>query len=413
MSSSLNIARGPATVADATTVYPAYSGRMTSPTTTVANAESPVRDAGTFKNLFTYISSNNASNTSTITLQKSQVNTAVTISVLTTQTGVKEDTSNTVSFANTDEINYVITVPSEAGSHSIIVEVLACEFVPDTTTNCITLFDSAQPITISTASTTRWLTPSGNYTWSNTTEANAKFRIRTTATASNLYTYVSSNSRTTDTVISTRVNGGAGSQSVTYTSGQTGPKEDTSGTDSLVAGDDFYYQLTTGTGTQNITLEGTSNRMVTTNDDFFLLASENGVGVNFNVTTYFPAAGYLNTSTTLANTEVYPRFTFTAKELGVLVSSNTIATSNTTIHLMDNGAASSITVSYSASQTGLKNDSVNTASITTGTDEIAYRVVTPNTSGTITFRWMSILGDTSTTTTTTIPRPRLLLMMAG
>lgn len=411
-SSAIVVSRNSAGVIDATTRYfPIVGSNLNGSSTVAAAPPTSIREAGTASNGYIYISSNTASNTSTVTLQENGVDTAVTISIGGDQTGVKEDTSNTNLFAATDEANWEITVPSEAGTNTLVVAILGITFAPTTTTNTLTILGTGQSSIFSSASTTRFAAPSGGMGWI-TADTNIEYRIRGAFTSSDFYTTVSSNSRTTDIVLGTRKNSGSGNQSVTYAAGETGEKNDTTNTDSLVAGDDYNYYITSGTGTENIQILTVTTTLISTADEFVLLCSGTvGAAVSFNTTTYLPTAGAANAgfTTTEANTQYLPRFTFTAKELGSYVSANTIATSATTVHLMDNGGESSLTVSYAAGETGLKNDSSNTAEITSGTDEIDYRVVTPNTSGSLTFFWIGMLGDTSAGTI----RYRRLLASTG
>lgn len=368
-----------------------------SPNATMAiNAEAltqyPVRDAGTFSMLYTYSSANTASVTSTITLRKSLSNTTITVSYTSDQTGIKQDTTHTSTFAATDELDYVVVVPTEAGTNNLTLNVIKCEFSPTTVTDCIS-FVRASNSSLSTASTDTFIGISGRAAPEAQTEANVKFRIRESFTASDFYTTLSTNTRTTDTVYRTRVNGANGNQSTTYTSTQTGIKEDTSNNDTLVAGDDFNYSATTGTGTGTISGAFVSVSLINTSS-FSQLGGVRPAGsaISFNTTTYIPVTSECLNSTE-ASVEMLPQFdVFIASELGVFVSANTIATSATTVALRDNGSTSALTVSYAAGQTGLKNDSVNSVKFDGGTDEISYQVVTPNTSGSITFNWVGVLG---------------------
>ena len=416
MANSLIVHRGSSAFVDGSTRYTHIGGGFYASNSAIAQLETPIRDAGTFSNLFVYVATNTASVTSTITLQKNQVDTALTVSYTADQTGIKEDTSNTVSFVATDEANLEITVPTEVGTNTLTAQIFSMQFAPTTTTDCLSILhcNASGSVSHPTDSTTFYFVPNGLIAIS-TTEANNKYRVRATFTASDFYVHVPSNSRTTDTVLRTRVNGANGGQSVTYATTQTGVKEDTVNTDALVAGDDYNYSLTTGTGAGEaffVAKVGTS--VISTNSIFVCLVGDNdGDAIAFNVTAYYGAAGVLVDNTTEANSQVYPRFTFTTKELGAFVSANTIATSDTVVTLMDNGAASSVTVSYAAAQTGLKNDSTNTAEITSGTDEIDYRVVTPNTSGSLTFTWIGILGDTSVGAPPSVVTPLHTLLFMG
>lgn len=384
-------------VSDNTTRYLPITGYLFA-NSVIDYPEIPVRDAGSFSNLYTYAHTNTTGVTSVLTLLKSQVATALTVSYTSGQTGIKEDTSNSVAFANTDEVEYSVAVPTEAGTTTITLSVMAVNFTPDTSTNTISFLITQGASTDASASTTKFQSPEGILASpSTTTEANTKLRIRASVVFSDLYTYVSSNSRTTNTSYGTRKNGAAGSQIVTYTSGQTGVKEDASNTDSLVATDDYNYYITTSTGTENIILRVISTTGINT-AGFFIMESSNseGTGVGFGSTNYIGTSGRLQLTATEANAQTLARFTYVASELASYVSANT-SNGTTDIHIRDNGGNSSVTVQYTTTQTGLKNDTSNTTTITSGTDEINYGIVDGGSSGTVTFMWVSCMGKAAGT----------------
>ena len=396
---------------DAATYFTSLSGLIRAGASE-AQAETPVRDGGTFSNLYVYVSANTASVTSVITLRKSQADTAVTVSYTSDQTGVKEDTSNSVLFANTDEVDYSIVVPSEAGTNNMNIRIMSVQFAPTTTTDCIMFFMTNGAKTVNSASTSYYLVPNGQINHS-ITEADSKYRIRQSFTSSDFYAYASANARTTDTVFSTRKSGGDGGQGFTYTSGQTGVKEDNSGTDSLAAGDDFCFEIVTSTGTETMTLNVISCSMISTANFFPLLTGDAaGSGIVFNSTDQFPSAGALLFTTTELRAQTLPRFDFTATEFGTYATANTIITTATPIHVRDNGANGNLTVSYDVLQTGLKNDSVNSDVFTSGSDEINYQIITPNTAGTITLTWLGVLGSTAVTPATA-KISKMMLMGVG
>ena len=374
---------------DGATYYLAPLGAGINSVTVTGEIEIPIRDAGTFSNLFVYAPTNTASVSSTITLHKSRVDTALTVTYEADQTGIKEDTANSVAFAATDEAQWEITIPAEAGTNTLTLTLIGCQFAPDTGTNCVFFRGGNGTATISAASLTTY--SGGGSASFTTSEAIHKFRARLAFTAQDFSAFVTTNARTTDTTFTTRKNGAPGNQTVTYSSAQTGYKEDTVNTDSIAVGDDFNFAVTTGTGTGNIVVRHYTCTGINTGGQFVLF-SGGGVTLVNGVTVYIGIAGGLGNSATEANYQIYPRFNFTAKELGVMVNTN--GNGPVTITVRENGASSGISVTYSAFQTGLKNDSVNTAEIALGSDEIDYEVVTG--AGTLpNISWMSVLGETT------------------
>lgn len=368
---------------------------------TEAQAEFPVRKAGTFQNLYVNVITNSLSTTLTFTVRKSTADTAITVNYTTGQTGIKEDTSNTDAFAATDEIT--IKAAATAGSGTAVVQAVALEFVPDTATDSITFAGRTASSSTSVDSTTTFfhlITSVSN----NNTEAIVSWRAPSAFSFTNFYVYIVSNTRITDVSFALRKNSSDTAQILTYTAGQTGAKEDTTNTVSVVAGDLVNYRRTTSTGGGTIAfsvygvhINGSTGR--------FLMGSGVGQGVAIaaNLTRYMGISGNItDLGATESDYSVRPRFDFNLLEMSAYVATNTIATSPTVLTVRDGGADSSITISYSAGQTGLKTDTTNAAYITGGTDGINYKVVTPNTSGTFTLNQISVLGQSLQAYTLTI-----------
>jgi hypothetical protein len=328
-----------------------------------------------------------------ITLRKSVADTSITVTYAATQTGYKADTTNTSSFANTDEVNYKIVTDANVGTTTTTFSLFKIEFEPTTATDCISIGALSGSTSFTSASSTIYFTPFGRLT-SSVTEANAQYRARTAFISQDFYTYAGSNARTNDSVFGVRKNGAAGNQSVTYTAGQTGAKEDTANTDSVSVGDDFNYYLTTLTGVESLSMRVVSSSLVNTTNDFITgVASTGGASINFNNTVYTAVGGEwfgdVGTDGALFN---IPNFSFRAKEFSCNVATNTIATSDTVFNLVYDSVDTALTVSYAAAQTGLKNDSTHTLLIQSELHYVAYNIITPNTSGAIAPNWTAMVG---------------------
>ena len=395
MSKSLIVNVGTEDITDNNTAWQYLTTDLNENTILEERREIPIREAGTFANLYCFVVSNTASVTSVLTFRKSRANTSLTVSYTSDQTGIKEDNSNTASFASTDEATWQWVIPSEVGTNTLSINALAVDFTPDTVSNCISFFCGGGTTGFSTASVTYYAPPSTCLAFVSS-ETEIKFRIRQSFTSTNFSAFSFSNLRTTNTTVGTRVNGNNGNQSVTYSSGQSGAKEDTSNTDSLSAGNDYNYYITTGTGTEQSGILSLVTRVVNTSGYFQLINSlASGGSVAANTIVYTGINGEMLFNTTEANRSMYPRFTFTASELGSYVSANTGASLATNITVRDNGGSSAVTVQYLAGQTGLKNDSSNTTEITSGTDEINYMVQCLDLTGGVTITWIGCLGETS------------------
>lgn len=359
-------------------------------------AEAPIRHAGSFNYLFVRgISNTNTVDGTTFTLRKNGAGTGLTVSYLALQSGIKEDTTNSVSFANTDEACIEGNAPNDASGARLFVLVLTgVTFSPDTTTDgvCWMSVDGSNK-TINTADTHEYFMPAG-FNGTQATEAWQSLRIRAAFTASNLYTAVTSNARLTDTVFRSRKNSANGGMVITYSSLQSGVKEDTSGTDSLAIGDDYNYDFTSGTGTQSLVLVSITS-ILHSSQGYFQMMWGAGTGSTYNQnTTQYQAINSARGSAIVSpesTVQIYPRFDFTASEFGANVETNTFTTLATVARIRDNSANGNMSVSYGGGVTGVLFDSVNTDTISIE-DEINYQVVTPNQAGNIQFLWIAALG---------------------
>ena len=381
-------------VNDNLTRFLVMSGNLGFVTNAEERVELPIRDAGTASNLFVYVSTNTVSANTTVTVRKSRVDTAITVTYASDETGIKEDTANTATFAATDEIDIEVATGTEAGTNTITFTAMGLSYTPSS--NTISIAEHLSEATAPVNNTTYFFPPGGVTVSAFTaTEANCQYRVRQAFTAQDFYTFMTSNARTTNLTVKTRKNGADGAQSVVYTSGQTGAKEDTANTDSLAVGDDYNYAVTGGTDTGNIQVPQVSSTLLSTNNSFHLIVADDaGYGVGFNQNQLMPLGGRLRGTATEALTQVTTQFAWTASELGAYASANTILVSDSTVTFRLNGANSPVTVAYATLQTGLKNDSVNTAAVSAG-DEINAIVSTPNSSGTLTLTWIAITGATA------------------
>lgn len=393
---TFNVALSPSWTDNQTYFFPLGGGTVSNNLLSEDQAEIPIRDAGVFSNFYVYVFSNSASVTSVFTLRKSVSDTAVTVSYTSDQTGIKEDNTNTATFAATDEGCYSLVIPSEAGTNTLGFSVLGIKFTPTTTTDCITKMCAAGGSgNVNFDSGTRYYTAVGVSIAAATTEANSLFEIRGTFTASDFATFVSANARTTDTIFGTRKDGGAGAQSVTYTSGQTGAKEDTVNTDSLIAGSDYNYFVTTSTGTESLVIRTISTTLTSTANEFiFMNGRQGGIPAAAATTTYTGVSGSTSYSATDIDSQLLPSFTFTLKELVTWVITNT-QNGDSVVTVRDDGGNSPITVTYTSGQTGFKGDNTNTATITASTDEINYQIANAGSSGNTSYTYLGTIGVTS------------------
>lgn len=364
--------------------------------------EVPIRDAGTVRNLYVYISTAPSGATDTWTVDKSRVNTSLTVSYTAGQSGAKEDTSNSASFAATDEIS--VSWTTTTWTNPGIGAVCSVEFEPDATGDTLTKHTAAADMYFAPSASTTWYAlPFGVLYWSST-EAPTQWTARGDFTAQDLSVNVETNGRSTATTVRTRKNAANGGQSISVSSSATGLFEDTSGTDTLTDGDEYNYSVTAGTGTGAFITRTVNSTLISTDGQFVMGGGDNAaVTITANATRYVPVAGgFRSPDATEATTQILPRFDFTAKKLQVYCVANSINANSVVWTLRDNGADSSLAVTFTTGQTGLMEDTSNTATITGATDEIGIKINATHTSGSFTALWYDLLGETATSNAYTL-----------
>ncbi len=392
--SSLIVAAGTANYPDNQTNFASAMGAV-SASTTESLRQVPISYDGTVNNLYTYVTTNPTAVTTTFTVRKSGADTALIVSYTSGQTGVKEDNSNSFTVVNSDNLDYEITVPNDAGTASpVVATMISCQFVPSTSTYSVVPLTASGNASHSTDSVTRYT--GFGLLRVGTTEADLKYRVRTAATVANFWVNVGSNARTTDTVVKTRLNGADGANSVTYTSGQTGVKQ-SSNTDTIAVDDDYNFAIVTLTGGGAINFRQMTVGFRTTNNLFPMIIGGADTGTNFTtgVTRYAAVGGeLLGDRTTEPQTQLLPRFDFTAKEYNSYVRTNASGSGNCVVTFRDNTADSAMTLTYTPGQTGLKSDTSTNVTITSGTDNINHKIVNSG-NGTINMVWIAVMGDTT------------------
>lgn len=378
----------------ATTTYMGVGNSQRVVNSTESTRKIRVRHATTLRNAQIFVQTNTVTATSTWTLRQNGADTSIVLSVGSGATGFVEDTSNTVSVAAGDDINWKIV--TGATGTSITSNTLGVQSDPVSTTKTTSLLVHGYDIAFGTASTTQYGHPTRG-SWV-TTEAEAQMKIRTAGVMKNFAVFVGGNARTTNSTYKSRVNGADGVFSVTYGSGATGLQEDTSSTGTIASGDLFNWSLTTGTGTGNINTGWIKAEFETTNNKAICAVNHSAFTQSFNSTNYEPIGGLFTLSTTETNFAYKVENAYKFSDLDVYVSANSIATSATTLKFRKNSADTGIGVSISAGATGLFSDTSNTATVAPG-DRINYQTVCPNTSGSITWKSVSIIlrdGDQTT-----------------
>ena len=234
------------------TNYLSISGSRSVAATIEVNTQNTVKKAGTLKNAYIYVPTNGRTTDTIMRLRQNGASTIITFTIPASTTGLFEDTTNTVSCAVDDEINWEIV--SGTGTGTLVPGNFAVDY--ETTNNgfitsgCV---GGSSDITLS-PSVTEYYVVGGANIEATTTEAEAQQTARNPFTLSNLTVSVRTNTLTgaTPTTVKLRINGADSTQVVSIASAATGFLVDTTHTDIVGPTDTIDFQVITGTAGTNI-----------------------------------------------------------------------------------------------------------------------------------------------------------------
>lgn len=366
--------------------YTHIVGSLSSTITTETRAQITIQQGGTLSKFAANVVAS-TSGVCDFRIRKNGANGNQVVSFASGETGIKEDLSNTDSVVAGDEINVFHDFISGTN-----ISIANTQVVFDSSTNTYQLFAGGSNGTAQNDNLTRF------YIFSELvalpTETDGQAEMLTAGTLKHFFVNVTANTHTTVTSTFTpRINAAAaGSISVAYAFGEIGIKEDTANTATVANGDDCNFRLAipNNPGTTSITFSTISIGFETTNSQYQETSIDNASLLAFNNTQFVTIHGLISINSTESFRQTTSRTGDTdLKELLCEVSVNTITTSATTIDYRINGGGNHLQISYAATEIGIKSVT-GTIAIVDG-DEINYRIITPNTSGDITFQQFSSL----------------------
>lgn len=234
--------------------------------------------------------------------------------------------------------------------------------------------------------TTRWNTLEGLIVAGQTTESWAEISYREAGTFDDLKTYVSANTTLVTTVITIRKNSADTTLTVSYTSGQTGEKLDTTNSFTVDSSDVLASQITVpndASGAKTITLHLTSVTFTSdvSNNCISLLATS-GQGQNvysLGSQNYVLGGGPEGGAIYYADNYIHFDTGVVASNLFGQIDTNDSTGGTTILRTVLNGTNGNQSVTYTAGQTGGKEDTSNTDATSAG---ISLRAVTTASGGT-------------------------------
>ncbi len=346
------------------------------------------RSSYTLSNLYVYIRANTVAGASTVvsriqTPPNPAANGNQLVSIPAGTTGAFTDAVNSDNLVDGDLFCTRMIVGGSGSATSISETVFSCILSAVDNTSILATFG----LSFQNANLTRYILIGGAVVFT-ATETNTYYTFRTAAILSNLRCHIATNTITGNSTLITRIDGGAGGQSITIPAGSTGVFEDTTGTDNVTPGQNVNYQLVTGAGSQisvrAIQVKTNSvRRQVCAND---ITAS---VTVAFGSTRHAVIEGWIGSSahgTNEADVQTTARAALTAKNMYVNVSSNSLD-GTTTLRVRKNVANGNMLVSVGAGATGQFEDLVNIDRFI-ASDNLNWITVAGGTVGAITVRCM-------------------------
>jgi hypothetical protein len=221
------------------------------------------------------------------------------------------------------------------------------------------------------------------------TPAERQHLVRVAGTYSKLSAYVSSNARTTDTIMGVNKNGSSGNGAVTITALTTGRFTDSTNSDTVVSGDLLCAYVTTGTGAaESISLGSVATAFVSAGvqNDVFMGALDGSRTRAASATEHFDGlsgAVWEGSEIVEGQPAVTHLFAGTASRLRIHISANTY-TGDAEHKLRINGADGNQHATITAGNTGWFEDASNTDAFTE-TDLVCTSIV-GGTANSITYR---------------------------
>lgn len=384
---------GGTSLGSAAVFYPA-DARLTTGSSR-AQRQLPIYEDGVVSALQYHSSSNAKTVPILVEIRNGGTATAVALTIPASTSGWFQDLSNSESISSGDLITIEQSFPSGTGTGTNTANGVSFAFSPDDG-GINKRYDYMIVTSFSAASTSSYFCLAGDSAGGTLgNETNARFEFRTATTLRNLYCYIGTNGRSTDSFARLRKNGADGNQTITIPASTTGAFEDNSNSDSMSVGDEACYVQVTGTGTGTYTPQSYSVEAYSTTRQYHFIGGRSITSASFAAVTtrYFPIAGNTeNGDATESNGEYKVVDSMTISDLYLRVGSNTMSASST-LTFRKNGAGTALTLTVGAGSTGEFKDSSNSVRVDQN-DLINHEMVNSSGTGALSHRLFGIMATT-------------------
>jgi len=211
------------------------------------------------------------------------------------------------------------------------------------------------------------------------TEVRKQTRIRDSYTWADLYARVTANTWTANCVVTSRINAGAGNQTITVPAATTGVFEDNVNSDAIVNGDLVNWRIAAAPGAGTVNLSVISSSLTAVGNVTLFISSAGLEIQNFGLTQYTTVLGVTDFIAAEVDAQLLVRQASTLSNLRAYLRTNTLDGAST-LRLRVNGGNVNQVLNIGAGVTGEFEDAVNTDNIVSG-NRIDYQVVTGGTAG--------------------------------
>jgi hypothetical protein len=250
------VAKGYGLATASATQFLPIAGDRSGTTTSEPNVENTIKTAGTIKNGSVNVTANARTNNTTFTVRDSRADTAMVITVGSGVTGHREDTSNSLSYAVDDELDWELTTLT--GTQTLTAQSFAVDYETTTNNGVLTrgcVGSTADVIFTMASNVTNYYPIGGGNRGAITTESQVQMKAREAFTFKNLIFYTNANSTTGIATVALRVNGANSALTLTIGAGATGFFPDTTHTVTVAAGDLIDFVISnTGTAAGTISV---------------------------------------------------------------------------------------------------------------------------------------------------------------
>jgi hypothetical protein len=345
------------------------------------------RSTGTLSKLYVRVITNTNVNAITFTIRKNGANGNLNLSIGAGVTGTFEDSTNTDTVAAGDKLNYQSTNGGATGT--MTYNLISVIF--NATTNYVSKV-VCDGVGVAGASTTNYWQPTGQVSGVTAGESNVQHRVKKAGTLKNLCAHVSVNPRTSDTVVTVKLNGSSTSITTTIGASTTGFFEDTTHSASIAVDDLINTMTVTGAGTGNMILDNIMLEYETSTRHGFIDAGALGSSAELvataNTTSYYVPSGETSAQASEADAKLKTRIPLTLSNLTISLRLNTVSAAST-FKTRVNGTDGNQTITISSNTTGHFHDTTNT-DVVDDNDEINYQLITGATGTSMTVRQMSV-----------------------